>query len=170
MVDSVVLAGVLAVAFVDVAARVSTSQKYMWSGEVVAYDQKGKTLTVKAPYRKHIDRYIGEFTRGDKVMLTWGTPGPGETDAIIYVGRYEAKSLSNFGDVLPVEFVSADTTKHEMTFTVAIPSSAFKILRTVQPGGWITATTPFDQPGETAVITAIERSTEPRNPARQAGS
>ena len=170
IVDGVVLACALAPAFVDVAAKFSTNQKYVWSGEVISYDQKGKTLTVKAPYREHINRYIGEFTRGDRVTLTWGTPRPGETDAIIYVGRYEARSVSSYGYVLPVEFVSADTTERLMTFTVAIPSGALKILKVVPSGGWITATTPFDQPRETAVITAIEPSAEPRNSSRTAGA
>lgn len=113
---------------------------------------------------------VGEFTRGDRVTLTWGTPSPGETDAIIYIGRYEARSVSSYGYVLPVEFVSADTTERRMTFTVAIPSGALKILKVVPSGGWITATTPFDQPRETAVITAIEPSAEPRNSSRKAGA
>ena len=58
IVDGVVLACALAPAFVDVAAKFSTNQKYVWSGELISYDQKGKTLTVKAPYREHISDSI----------------------------------------------------------------------------------------------------------------
>jgi hypothetical protein len=47
---------------------------------------------VKAPYLEHINRYIGEFTRGDQVMLNWATPRPGETEAVRYVERDQASA------------------------------------------------------------------------------
>ena len=137
---------------------------YVWSGEVVMYDEQSKTVTVKAPYLEHINRYIGEFTRGDKVVLNWATPRPGETEAVRYIGRYDTTSGAKWGYVLPVEFVSADTAERQLTFTVAVPSKAFKALRKVPSGGWITVTTPFDQPNETAAIVAVEASTEAQRP------
>jgi hypothetical protein len=145
-------------------AQPVTNQRYVWFGQVVLYDQHGKTVTVKAPYRPHVNRYIGEFKRGDKVMLTWGTPDPGETEAIIYVGRYEASSGAKWGYVLPADFVSADTTEHSLTFAVAIPSKALKVLKTVPSGGYIKVTTPFDQPDETATIVGVEASDGPPKP------
>jgi hypothetical protein len=57
-------------------AQPTKNQTYAWSGEVIRYDEKGKTVTVKAPYLEHINRYIGEFTRGDRVMLNWATSRP----------------------------------------------------------------------------------------------
>jgi hypothetical protein len=122
---------------------------YVWLGELVLYDARGKTVTLKAPYREHINRYIGEFKRGDKVQLTWATPRPGETDAIIYVGRDEAGS-AKWGYVLTVEFVSADMANQRLTFTMAVPPQAIKTLQTVPLGRWIKVTTPFDQRHATA--------------------
>ena len=148
----------------SVGARPEHTQSYVWLGEVVLYDAQGKTVTVKAPYRKHINRYIGEFKRGDKIRLTWATPRPGETEAIIYVGRYEAGS-GNWGYVLPVEFVSADTADQRLTFTTAVPSQAIKTLQTVPSGGWIKVTTPFDQPNETATIERVEAAAGPKTPS-----
>ena len=63
---------------VDAIAESPKNQSYVWFGEVVMYDEKGKTVTVEARYREHINRYIGEFKRGDRVMLTRATPRPGE--------------------------------------------------------------------------------------------
>jgi hypothetical protein len=139
------------------------NQSYAWLGQVVARDTVSKTVTVKVPYREHINRYIGEFKPGDKVKLTWATPSPGETEAITYVGRYDASS-GKWGYVLPVEFVSADTTERWLTVTTTVPSKALDTLQTVAPGGWIKVTTPFDQPNETARIDRIEVAAEPKRP------
>jgi hypothetical protein len=144
-------------------AQPAENQTYEWSGEVILYDEKGKTVTVKAPYLDHINRYISEFTRGDKVMLNWATSHPGETEAIRYIGRYDP-SAAKWGYVLPVEFVSADTTARQLTFTVTVPSKALKTLKRVPSGGWIKVTTSFDQPNETAAIVALEASSEPQKP------
>ena len=148
----------------SVGARPERPQSYVWRGEVVLYDGQGKTVTVKAPYREHINRYIGEFKRGDRVKLTWATPRPGETDAIIYVGRYDSRS-GKWGYVLPVEFVSADTAAQRLTFTTAVPSQAITTLQTVPSGGWIAVTTPFDQPNETATIERVEVAAGPETPS-----
>jgi hypothetical protein len=154
----------LVIPIVKVLAQPVKDQSYAWSAEVVMYDEKGKTVTVKAPYLEHINRYIGEFTRGDKVVLNWATPRPGEAEAVRYVGRYDATSGAKWGYVLPVEFVSADTPERRLTFTVAVPSKALKALKDVPSGGWIKVNTPFDQPNETAAIVAVEASTEPQRP------
>src|SRR5687768_17302018 len=77
---------------ISAVAQPAKIQSYVWLGEVVLHDGQNKRVTVKVPYREHIDRYIGEFKRGDKVQLTWATPRPGETEAITYVGRYEPGS------------------------------------------------------------------------------
>jgi hypothetical protein len=156
--------GALGVPTVEVFAEPIKNQSYVWFGEVVMYDEQGKTVTVKAPYLEHITRYIGEFTRGDKVMLNWATSRPGETEAIRYVGRYDVSAGANWGYILPVEFVSADTTARRLTFTVAVPSKALKTLKRVPSGGWIKVTTPFDQPNETPAIVALEASTQPQGP------
>ena len=138
-------------------------RSYVWLGEVVLYDARGKTVTLKAPYREHINRYIGEFKRGDKIQLTWATPRPGETEAITYVGRDEAGS-ARWGYVLTVEFVSADTANQRLTFTTAVPAQAIKTLQTVPSGGWIRVTTPFDQRNETATIERVEAAAGPSTP------
>ena len=156
--------GALVMPAVGTPAQAAKNQTYAWSGEVIMYDEKGKTVTVKAPYLEHINRYIGEFTRGDKVMLNWATSRPGETEAIRYVGRHDVSAGAKWGYILPAEFVSVDTTARRLTFTVAVPSKALKTLKRVPAGGWIKVTTPFDQSNETAAIVALEASTEPQGP------
>jgi hypothetical protein len=154
-----------AMVFAQARNQTAGNQTYVWFSEVVTYDQKARTITVKAPYREHINRYIGEFKPADKVMITWATPRPGETEAITYIGRYEASPDGHYGYVLPVEFVSADTTERKLTFTMPVPPKASNVLRAVPSGGRIKVTTPFDQPKETAVILAIEPSPEVVNPS-----
>ena len=150
-----------------VGARPEHPQSYVWLGEVVSYNAQGKTVTVKVPYREHINRYIGEFKPGDKVQLTWATPRPGETDAIIYVGRDEAGS-TKWGYVLTVEFVSADTANQRLTFTTAVPPQAIKTLQTVPSGRWIKVTTPFDQRHATvATIERVEPAAGPNTPSTE---
>jgi hypothetical protein len=149
---------------IPLTAQSVRNQSYVWFGQVVAYDAGSKTVTVKVPYREHINRYIGEFKPGDKVKLTWATPQPGETDAIIYVGRYDASS-GKWGYVLPVEFVAADTTERWLTFSARVPSKALDTLKTVPSGGWIKVTTPFEQPNDTAAIDKIEATDGPRSPS-----
>ena len=148
---------------VDAFAAPPKNQSYVWFGEVVMYDEKGKTVTVDARYRDHINRYIGEFKIGDRVMLNWATPRPGETESITYVGRYDASAGARWGYVLPVEFVAADTTERRLRFTVPLPSKALKALKKIPSGGWIKVTTPFDQPHETAAIVAVEPSIAPQD-------
>jgi hypothetical protein len=139
------------------AAQVAGNPGYQWTAELVSYDAKAKTMTVKAAYQEHINRYIGDFKSGDRVLVTWSTSSPGQTDSINYVGRYEG-SGSNWGYVLPVEFVSADTAARRLTFTVAVTPMALRTLKSAAPGQPINVRTPFDQPKEIAVGVVVERS------------
>jgi len=133
---------------------------YHWTAELVSYDAKAKTMTVKATYQEHIDRYIGDFKPGDRVLVTWSTSSPGQTDSINYVGRYEG-SGSNWGYVRPAEFVSADTEARRVTFTVAIAPKALRTLKSAAPGQPITVMTPFDQPKDIAVGVVVQKSAGP---------
>jgi hypothetical protein len=160
----IVLAFTLHALTTAVVAQPARRHSYVWFGQVVAYSAESKTVTVKVPYQEHINRYIGQFKPGDSVKLTWATPRPGETDAIIYVGRYDASS-GKWGYVLPVAFVAADTTERRLTFTAKVPAKALDTLQIVPSGGWIKVTTPFDQPNETATIDTIEATAEPRSPS-----
>src|SRR4051794_24672013 len=116
------------------AAQIKKSPTYVWFGEVVTYDEPGKSVTVQVPYREHINRYVGDFKPGEKVMLTWATPSPGETDEIIYIGHYASDSGAKWGYVLPAEFVSADTAARRLTCKVAIPPKALKVLKELPKG------------------------------------
>ena len=152
--------GAAAMSDVEALAQAARNPGYQWTAELVSYDAKARTMTVKAVYQEHINRYIGEFKPGDKVLVTWSTPNPGQTEAINYVGRYEG-SGSNWGYVLPVEFVSGDTVARRLTFTVAIEPKAVSTLKSVAPGQPITVMTPFDQPKDIAVGVVVQKSAGP---------
>src|ERR1041384_5935618 len=63
----------LALAAAPAFAQMVANGSYTWSGQVVSFDEQGKTVTVTAACREHINRYIGEFKRGDKMTLNWAT-------------------------------------------------------------------------------------------------
>ena len=66
------------------------ARSYAWYAELVAVDQAAKTMTVKAQTREAVNRYIGNYEPGDKLMLTW-VPVEGEADTIVYTPKYEVR-------------------------------------------------------------------------------
>jgi hypothetical protein len=152
----------------DAFAQDSKQDAYTWFGELVSYDQAVNVLTVKARVREHVNKYTGRFSRGDRLVLIWATPRPGETEAITYIERYTDSAVLKSGYVLPVEFVSADPTASQLTFSLTPPPDAAATLRAVRPGAWIKVRTPFDQPTEIAAIQSIEPSSVPHTPTSSA--
>ena len=62
------------------------ARSYAWYAELVAVDQGAKTMTVKAQTREAVNRYVGNYEPGDKLMLTW-VPVEGEANTIIYTPK-----------------------------------------------------------------------------------
>jgi hypothetical protein len=138
-------------------AQMPAYDRYTWTGDVVSYDQAANVLTVKARYREHVNAYIGRFTRGDKLVLVWATPKPGETEAITYIEKYDPKSaVLKIGYVLPAEFLGADPAHFQLTFALTPPPNAAAVLKTARPGSQFKFVSPFDQPNDIPIVTSIE--------------
>ena len=129
------------------------ARSYAWYAELVAVDQAAKTMTVKAQTREAVNRYIGNYEPGDKLMVTW-VPVEGEADTIIYSPKYEVMKGIKDGYILPAEFVSADTDNNSLTFRTSVPDGVLASIAGVQAGQWIRVTAPMHQPEEIAVLTS----------------
>lgn len=137
---------------------------FVWSAQVIAVDQPAKTVTVRVPFKEHVARYITQFKPGDPIVITWGSPKTGETDAIIYVTARDTSKRDHpddFGYVLPGEFVSADVAARTVTLKAHLDPQASLKFASVKADQWIKATSPFDQSKPTAAITAVQPSTPP---------
>ena len=139
-------------------AAPSSVRSYVWYGELVGINRDARLAILKAEFREHVLRYIEQFKPGDRVILTWGSSREGETDDIIYVGRYDKSAGSHYGYVLPVEVVAVNKTDRTITFKVPIPPKALRTLKSFQTGDRVKVTAPFDQPTETGVIVSVGRS------------
>ena len=136
------------------------ARSYAWYAELVAVDQAAKTMTVTALTREAVNRYVGNYEPGDKLMLTW-VPVESEADTIIYTPKYEVMKGIEDGYILPAEFVSADTDNNSLTFRTSVPDGMLASIAGVQAGQWIRVTVPMHQPEEIAVLTSAVAAERP---------
>jgi hypothetical protein len=137
-----------------------TARSFTWYGELVSVDQVAKTITVRAKIRDAVTRYVSDYKPGDQLMLTW-VPVKGETDTVIYAPKVEVMKGIDQGYIFPAEFVSADAAGKTLTFKTAFPDALLQAVRSVQPGRWIQATVPMQQPGAVAAISTMASSEKP---------
>jgi hypothetical protein len=133
---------------------------YVWPGQVVSIDRTAATVNMKVTCKEHIGRYIDQFKPGDRVILYWGAPVAGASEAVIYVGAYDMAATSRIDDqgyVLPVELVSFDHPANAMTFKAHLDPRGLSRFQTVQPGASVKVTSPMNQAGKgMAFITAVQ--------------
>ena len=137
-----------------------TSETYSWSGELVAFDAGGRTLTVKS--RVVGDQALAElprFTKGDRIVLTWSgfdTYGDGISRTV----RYDAAKKWSGPFTFPVEFVMYEAPPRQyVTFTVTVPASSAAPLASVKPGEWVTVISKHRASSEAEAITAVNAYT-----------
>ena len=134
-----------------------TDDKYDWTGELVNLDSNNHIITVKAPVvGSHAPSEFGHFKAGDRIVVTWSgffNYGNGVKSGMLY----DAAKRSDTGEyAFPVEFVSYDATRQEVTFKAAIPSGSVEALKSLKPGEWIRATSPHHPIDEKTVIVDVK--------------
>ena len=132
---------------------------YQWAGELVALDLARMEVSVSAPVEEHVFRYVDRFSEGDEVVLIWTPADTGEATAIRYLELRDQSKLDH-GYVLPVEFLSADSTQRRITFKTTVLPETVNAPDTLRPGSWIRVTSAFEQDGETAAIVTVEEVAE----------
>lgn len=144
----------------------SLPQRYTWTGQMLSLDARDRTVTMKVSCKEHVARYIGQFKPGERVIVHWGSPQQGETDAVIYVGPYDLTKTSHpddWGYVLPVEFTSFDSAAKTITFRAHLLAPTFLKFKSIRPGQWVTVTSPFDQSKDTAAVSTVRVTEEPKD-------
>src|SRR5688572_9901729 len=131
--------GVLALAVaLPASSGNAASDSYTWSAEVVEVDQPAGTVTVQSRLVSNADVDFKRLDKGDRVTLTWS--GINTAAGVRRVVQGDAPD----GDVLtlPIEFVSPELDERYVRFKVAVPSDDLAKIVSLQPGSWITATSP----------------------------
>ena len=147
-------AGVGAVVAVDAYDPSRRARRYVWPGELVAYQRSESAATVSAPAEGHVFRYVDRFAEGDAVVLIWAPGQDEEVTAVRYLEHQDADLALDHGYVLPVEFVSADAERQRITFRTRLPQALAST--DMRPGHPIKVTSPFEQNGTTAKILSVE--------------
>jgi hypothetical protein len=140
----------------------SNNQTYVWNGELVAFDQGAKTVTVKSMVVGDAVNELGKFKTGDRVLLSWSGFDK-YASAINHAVRYDATKKSDERFTFPAEFVAFDAGAKYLTFKAPIPAESISKLQSLKPGQWITATTAHGKASDTQPIIAIREYNDTSN-------
>jgi hypothetical protein len=134
-----VTAGLLAMAAaLPAAAAEAANDTYTWSAELVAVDERARTVTVQSRLVGDAQIELEALDAGDRVTLTWsGINTAAGVRRVVEGPAPEEDRLT-----LPIEFVSAEHDNQYVRFKVAVPSDDVAKVATLSPGSWITATSP----------------------------
>jgi hypothetical protein len=118
-----------------------SSDSFQWSGELVSFDEAGRSATVKARLvnQKAVDE-LKRFKAGERVLLFWSGYDK-YADAIRSVMAFSADK-ANDRFLTPVELVSTDAPNQYATFKLRVPESSVGMLKSVKAGEWVTVTSP----------------------------
>lgn len=116
----------------------AANETYTWSAELVAVDERARTITVQSRLVGDAEVDFGGLDSGDRVTLSWsGINTAAGVRRIVDGSAPEGDLLT-----LPIEYVSAEHDNRYVRFKVAAPSDDVAMLATLEPGTWITATSP----------------------------
>jgi hypothetical protein len=145
----------LALFGVPVVAQSSTgtaTDTYSWSAELVTLDETARTITLKAPIVASEVGDLSEFAAGDNVTLLWS----GAYDYASGIRRVVGGgALENERFAMPVEFVAAELDGRYVSFRVTLPGAGVEQIKTLNPGDWVTATSPVAPAEQRTTLAAI---------------
>jgi hypothetical protein len=114
------------------------NDSYTWSAELVEVDQTARTVTVQSRLVSDAVVDFDAFDRGDSLTLTWS----GINTAAGVRRIVEGKAPGDDNLTLPIEFVSVEHDRQYVRFKVPVPSDDVSKIASLQPGSWVTATSP----------------------------
>lgn len=119
-------------------ANGAANDTYTWSAELVAIDEPARTVTVQSRLVSNADVDFDAIENGERVTLTWsGINTAAGVRRIVDGAPSEDDRLT-----LPIELVSAERDNRYVRFKVLVPSDDVAKLAQLEPGEWITATSP----------------------------
>jgi hypothetical protein len=116
----------------------AANDSYTWSAELVEVDQPAGTVTVQSRLVGNAEVDFENLDKGDRVTLTWS--GINTAAGVRRVVQGDAPDSDLL--TLPIEFVSPELDERYVRFKVAVPSDDLAKIASLQPGSWITATSP----------------------------
>lgn len=115
------------------------SKPYEWSATLVSFDDATNTAVFRAAVASHVRiDGIDSFEEGDRLILTWS--GRSWASGIRSLAKDPALTTDALS--LPVEFVSSEDNGRYVNFRIAVPESAVATISKIDPGMWVTGTSP----------------------------
>ena len=149
-----------AVVAVDAYDPSRRAKRYVWPGELVAFDAQASAVSVTVPAESHLFRYVDRFAAGDQVLVVWA-PGAGDAvTAVRYMTLQQQTSLGH-GYILPAEFLAADAPGQQITLRAAVPAATLGAQASLVPGSPIQVTSPLDQGRGSASILTVQPAAHP---------
>lgn len=144
----------LVAAGTQVEARDAANDSYTWSAELVGFDEATNTATVQARIVSHAEiNDFSDFSKGDQIMLTW-SGAYGSASGVRNLTHDETVDEGQLF-TMPVEFVSMELDNRYVRFNVEVPSADAQKIRNLEPGKWITATSPQEPADRAEAVSAI---------------
>ena len=129
----------------------ATPETYTWSAKLVAYDEAEKMATVQAMVVG--DGELTGYSAGDRIVLTWS--GITTASGIRSIARGES-GRGRFE--MPVEFAAIDG--RYVTFRVPVPTGSIDRVKAIEPGQWVTSTSPQPAPDPSTVVVEMRGFTD----------
>lgn len=122
------------------ASAEQAGETYTWSAELVAFDAASNTITVKAMLVSNPEATdLAALHAGDRATLTWSG-----LSTAAGVRSLQRGSSSGFDRLtMPVEYVGSELDGRYVSFKVPIPAKDNAAIAKLQPGAYVTATSPL---------------------------
>ena len=134
-----VAAGLVAMMMLPPATASETANEtYTWSAELVAVDERARTMTVQSSLVSDADVSFDSLDAGDRVTLTWSGINTAAGVRRITEGAAPADDRLT----LPIEFVSSELEGRYVRFKVPVPSDDLAKVASLSAGHYVTATSP----------------------------
>ena len=128
--------------------NLATDVTYTWSAELVAFDEATRMATLRHSLVGHPPQDLTGFSNGDRIILTWSGVHSAGLIRSIAPGEMARGHLA-----MPVEFAGFDG--RYVTFRLPIPADYVNQVLALEPGEWVTATSPHAAPDHNAVVMDI---------------
>jgi hypothetical protein len=133
-------------------APTAASDAYSWSAELVAVDEAARRVTLKVPVLDVEPVELSKFAAGDSVTLLLS----GLSDYAFGIRRVAAgRAFEEERFAMPVEFVASETDGRYVSFAVTLPTGGIEPIKGLNPGEWVTATSPVAPEGRLTRLEAI---------------
>lgn len=117
----------------------AATQPYTWSAELTEFDAERNVATFRSMFASHVAAADStQFDLGEEIFLTWS--GLRFANAVRSLSQEAANAPASL--TLPVRFEGLDRDGRYVKFSLEIPDEHAATLRSLQPGHWVTATSP----------------------------